>query len=170
MFRVLLTEALIFVGCLALFPTVLLVVFSQAETLSGALRILAKGFFSPNMGHGPMKVAALWVKVITPYLVVQAWRAHGWSRSGGAGKKWANLYFSVLGAAASVWFFLRIWEMLAFMHALGDLPSEVAAFLQMEGVNTALCALSAALSVYCFAVFLRAVGAPKNGEKGRTPP
>jgi hypothetical protein len=152
--RVLLTEAIILIGCLSLFPAVLVVVFSQTESVGGALQILAKGLFSSSIGHGPMTIAALWLKVIAPYLLIQTWRAYSWSRSGSTGRKWANLYFAFMGALASVWFFLQTWDMLTFMYGLGDLPAELAVFLRLEGTNTSLSVLCAGLSIYCFTVFL----------------
>ncbi len=77
------------------------------------------------------------------------------------GQKMANLYFALLLAAVSAWFFSKAWDLFYFMYALGDIPAELKQFVQLEGDSLLGCFLTLVLGIYCFSIFLN----PSKGTK-----
>ncbi|MBI5251182.1 MAG: hypothetical protein HY912_16965 [Desulfomonile tiedjei] len=162
--RILFRECIVLCISLALFPAAVILLLLHNDALSTGLAFLRRLLFA----GGSLSETALdlWVKVISPYLVIQAIRAFIWSQKSIVGRKWANLYFAALLAAISAWFFSKAWDLLYFMYALGDIPDELKQFFQLEGDNILAGALSLALSIYCFSTFLN----PRRGAKKKFDP
>jgi hypothetical protein len=102
---------------------------------------------------------ALCVKWVTPYLVLQAIRSFRWAQRSLTGRKWGNLYFSVLSASIAAWSFWGAWVFFYFMYRLGGIPRDLMQFFEVEYKDILLFVVFTILSVYCFAIFLN----PKKG-------
>jgi hypothetical protein len=153
MLQIIFREILILVLSLAVFPAAVVLLLAYNGFLNVGLTFLAHEMLLGGAGSGGTSIS-LWLKLLSPYLVVQVIRGFLWSQRSIAGRKWANLYFSVLATSASAWLAWEVWDLFYFMYALGDMPAELTQFFRLEAYNllTLLCCLF--LAVYCFAVFL----------------
>ena len=146
-------EILVLIFGLSLAPAVIVAVLIHEDALWQGYQF----FINRTLAGDPFPesgFAAIFLKWISPYLILQAIRAFIWSKQSLTGRKWANLYFAVLLAAMSVWFLYPVWDLFYFMFALGDLPAEFMQFLELESQNLALFGISLTLAIYCFTVFL----------------
>jgi hypothetical protein len=159
MWRILFRETIVLCVSLALFPTAVILLLIHNDALSSGLMFLRRQLLSGGTLSG--SALELWIKIISPYLVIQAIRGFMWSHRSIVGRKWANLYFSALLAATSAWFLWHSWDLFYFMYALGDIPAELKQFVQLERDNLLGGLLAMGLSIYCFTVFLN----PHKGAK-----
>lgn len=159
MLRRILLEIAILVVCLAVFPVLVLALLVYTDSLRAGLAFLGREAFLG--GWGPYSTSlSLWVKLFSPYLIVQAARAYSWGQHSLTGRRWAHIYFSVLAlliGGRSLW---RAWDMFYFMYALGDIPQELDQFMQLEVLNLGIASASLVLFAYCLAVAV-------NPDRGR---
>lgn len=153
MWRVIFREIIVLCLSLALFPAAVFLLLLHNDSLGSVLSVLRRLLFC---GGSIFESALdLWIKVVSPYLAIQAIRGYIWSKKSIVGKKWANLYFASLLAAISAWFLWKAWDLLYFMYALGDIPAELKQFFQLEGYDIAGGIFALALTIYCFTIFLK---------------
>jgi hypothetical protein len=163
MFRIILREILILVLSLAAaFSAAVVLLLARNDPLyMGWGDILAPEMFLGGIGPGGTSLT-LWVRLFSPYLVLQAIRGFLWSQRSLVGRRWANLYFSVLAASwagRSLW---RAWDLFYFMYALGDIPAELIQFLRLEATGLLTFVACAVIAIYCFGIFLD----PKRKPQG----
>ena len=148
MLRIVLREILIFVVCAAILPAVVFVLLLQTDSPERVarlfLRVVAGAGLSPLVDP-----FAIWMKVLAPYAVVQAIRAHLWSQRSVAGRRWASLYFLAILLVGAGLAFMDAWELLYLIYIVGDLPEGLGAFIELEIVNVAVFVVCIALAVYC---------------------
>jgi len=154
MLRIILREIFIFAGSLFIFPAAVVLLMVQSESLDVALRVLSRGLFLGELVGLTRSIFAVGVKLVTPYIVIQAVRAHLWSRRSLSGRRWANIYFFALLTGIGVWSLWNAADLFYFMYALGDMPAELAEFVRIEGVDLLVSLASFLLAVRCFKIFL----------------
>jgi hypothetical protein len=161
----LLREVSILFLCLALFPLVVLLALIYTDSLQLGMAYISRELFSDGVGLGKSTLS-LCVKWISPYLIVQAVRSFLWTQRSLTGRKWGNLYFSVLSALLAAWSFLGAWDFFYFMYELGGIPQDLIQFVELEYENIVLFMVFAVLSAYCFSIFLNPEKktAAKRGE------
>jgi len=157
--KIMVRELLVFVASVSILPMFALVVLSQQYSLNtmlaGALREMLAG--PTYSGHGP---AALWVRILTPYLLLQGIRAWYWSQKSIVGRRWAYLYFSLVFFGACLWWLSAAWDLFYFMYALGDIPGEIGQFLELEGSDLVMGFGALLLALYSVLIFLN----PSSGR------
>jgi len=154
MLRIVLREIFIFAGSLLIFPGAVLLVIVQSESWDVALNFLSRALFLGQMVGLARSFLALGVKLVTPYIVIQAVRAHFWSRKNLSARRWANIYFSAILTAVGAWSLWNAADLFLFMYALGDIPAELAEFIRIEGVDLLVSLACFALAIRCFRIFL----------------
>lgn len=159
MWRVILREIFVLFIALALFPTAVILLLLHNDSVHTGLVFLYRALISG--GSSPGSALDLWIKLFSPYLMIQAIRGFMWSRRSITGRKWANLYFALLLAGISAWFFSKAWDLFYFMYALGDMPAELKQFFELEGDSLLGSLLTLVLGIYCFSIFLN----PYKGTK-----
>jgi len=160
MFRIILREILVLILCLAVFPVAVILLLVHNDSLNVGLHIFARDMLSGGIGPGGTSIT-LWVKLLSPYVVLQAIRAFLWSHRSLVGRQWANLYFSLLAGFMAAWSLWGAWDMFYFMYALGDMPAEVIQFFRLEAANLLTSVGCVFLAVYCFNIFLDPRRKPK---------
>ena len=162
MFRIILREILILVLSLAVFPVaVVILLLAYKDPLGMGSAFLAHEMIAGGIGPGGTSLA-LWVKWFSPYMALQAIRGFLWSQRSLVGRRWANLYFSVLAASwagRSLW---GAWDLFYFMYALGDMPAELIQFFRLEATDLLTFLACALIAIYCFGIFLD----PKRKPQG----
>jgi hypothetical protein len=161
MFRIILREILVLVVSLAVFPATVILLLAYNDSLNVGLSFFAHEMIAGGIGPGGTSLT-LWVKLLSPYLVLQAIRSFLWSQRSLVGRRWANLYFSVLAASwagRSLW---GAWDLFYFMYALGDMPAELIQFLRLEATGLLTFVACAVIAIYCFGIFLD----PKRKPQG----
>ncbi len=153
MVRVLFREILILISCLALFPIATLVVLGFSGSLQEGLRALIGGMVVRAGGMDELYVPII-IRLFSPYLIVQAVRGYFWSQRSLIGRRWANLYFTVLLAAIGAKCAWEAWDLFYFMYALRDMPQEILQFLEMRGLSVAVLIACVILAVRSFLIFL----------------
>jgi len=162
MLRTVFREALILLGCLTIFPAVVILVLIHSGSLSTGMTYFAREIFAGDAGPGGISLS-LWFKFLSPYLVVQSLRAYWWAQGSLTGRRWANLFFFLLLSIIGGWSFLQALDLFYFMYALGDMPAELIQFLELEASNLMIALGSLFLAIHCFRVFLNPQRkAPKN--------
>lgn len=154
MLRIVLREIFIFVGSLFIFPAAVLLVIVQTESLDVALNFLSRALFLGQVVGLTQSLLALGVKLVTPYIVIQAVRAHFWSRRSLSARRWANIYFFAILTSVGAWSLWNAADLFLFMYALGDIPAELAEFIRIEGIDLLVSLAFFALAVRCFRIFL----------------
>lgn len=148
MLRIVIREILIFLVCAAILPAVVFVLLLQTDSPERIVRLLLR--VVGGTGLSPLvDPFAIWMKVLAPYAVVQAIRAHLWSQRSVAGRRWANLFFLILLLVGAGMAFVDAWEILYLIYIVGDLPEGLGAFLELEYVNVSVFVACTALAVYC---------------------
>ncbi|HMK35193.1 MAG TPA: hypothetical protein VK463_09020 [Desulfomonilaceae bacterium] len=144
-------ELLILFACLAVFPLIffLLLVYTDVRLIDV---LISRDLLTGGMGPGGTSFM-LWVNFLLPYLVVQAIRSFRWAQRSLAGRKWGNLYFSVLTVGLAAWSFYQAWDLLYFMYEMGDIPAELPQFFELEYHNLIVSILSIVLFVYFIRIF-----------------
>ncbi len=153
MFRIILREIFVLAVSLAVFPAVAVVLLVYTDSLGMGLSVFSHRLDLGLSGPGGIPME-LWLRIVAPYAIVQAVRAYKWAQRSGEGRKWANLYFFVILAllgARSLW---EAWDLWYFMYAMGDMPSEIAQFIELEAMNLIIVAISFSLGFYCLIVFV----------------
>jgi hypothetical protein len=161
MLRIIFREILILVLSLAVFPAAVILLLAYNDSLNMGLAFFAQEMAAGGIGPGGTSLT-LWVKLFSPYLVLQAIRGFLWSQRSLMGRRWANLYFSVLAASwagRSLW---GAWDLFYFMYALGDMPAELIQFFRLEAAGLLTFAACAIIAIYCFGIFLD----PKRKPRG----
>lgn len=162
MLRTIFREALILLGCLTIFPAIVVLVLIHSGSLNTGMTYFAREMFSGDTGPGGISLS-LWFKFLSPYLVIQSLRAYWWAQGSLTGRRWANLFFFILLSIIGGWSFVQALDLLYFMYALGDIPAELFQFLNLESSNLIIALGSLFLAVHCFRVFLNPRRkAPKN--------
>lgn len=158
MLRIILREVLIFVCCLAVFPAVMLAVLFQSDSPDAGMRLLARTVLTTQVISPAGTLVIIGIRLLTPYLLVQAIRAYFWSAISPRARRWANFYYMLLLGSVGAWTFWRAWDLFYFMYALGDMPAEIRQFLELEGKNVAIFVVCTVLAVHCLRVFLNPAG------------
>ncbi|MGO9568140.1 MAG: hypothetical protein ACLP5H_11415 [Desulfomonilaceae bacterium] len=168
MFRIIVREILILVLSLAVFPAAVILLLVYKDPLGMGPALLAQEMIAGEILFRGTPLT-LWVKLFSPYLVLQAIRGFLWSQRSLVGRRWANLYFSVLAATwagRSLW---GAWDLFYFMYALGDMPAQLGQFFRLEAINLLTFLACAFIAIYCFGIFLdprRRQQAPRGQTKG----
>jgi hypothetical protein len=146
-------EILVLIGSLAIFPAAVigLLILSDSSTAS---RVLFSREWLYGLSISGGAIPYLGLRIVTPYVVVQAIRAYLWSQRSLTGRKWANLYFSILLVFIGGWSAWNSWDLFYFMYALGDIPNELLQFVELEANHLIIAAASLGLAVYCFRIYL----------------
>ena len=161
MFRIILREIPVLVLSLAVFPTTVMLLLAYNDSLNVGLAFFQHEMIAGGIGPGGTSLT-LWVKLFSPYLVLQAIRGFLWSQRSLVGRRWANLYFSVLAASwagRSLW---GAWDLFYFMYALGDMPAELIQFFRLEATDLLIFVACTLVAIYCFGIFLD----PKRKPQG----
>jgi hypothetical protein len=166
MAKVIFRELLIFVGALSIFPVVVVFVLFYSDSWTLGRAFLSRELLSGGIGPGGTTVT-LWLRLVSPYLVIQSIRAYLWSQRSLKGKKWGNLYFALLMTGLGGWSLSQAWDLWYFMYALGDMPAELVQFVQLEASNLILGSGSLVLAVYCFRIFLDPTRQPQRRPNDR---
>ena len=168
MFKIVFREIAIFIASVSIFPGAILILFLRGEIGQTQLMLLARELMSVDMtGFWPLM--SLLMKIVAPYLIVQALRAYKWSQASITGLRYANLYYALLSMGAVIWFWSQSWDLLYFMHAMDDLPAEIPQFINMEASNLLIGGISLYLSIRCFRVYLYALEPVNHTKDRRTP-
>ncbi len=156
MLKIIFREIAIFIASVSIFPGAILILFLRGEIGQAQLAGLARELISVDIiGFWPL--ISLLIKVVAPYLVIQAMRAYKWSQASITGLRYANLYYTLLTMGAVIWFWSQSWDLLHFMHTMDDLPAEIPQFINMEASNLLIGGISLYLSIRCFKVYLYAL-------------
>lgn len=161
LFRIL-KELIIFLCCLSAYPGLLLLLLVFADPWRAGRFIMNDAMpavMVPAIGN---VFKLLWLKVLAPYALVQAIRAHLWSQRSIIGRKWANLYFAAMFGAGTVWSLSKFWDLFVFMAALGDIPAELRQLFEIEGHNLLIALVSAVLALHCLRTFLDPMRKPPH--------
>ena len=168
MFRIIFREILILVLSLAVFPVAVILLLAYKDPLG-----MGSAFLAQEMIAGGIR--SRWH---IPHVVGQiVFSVHGiandpgflWSQRSLVGRRWANLYFSVLAATwagRSLW---GAWDLFYFMYALGDMPAELGQFFRLEAIDLLTFVACAVIAIYCFGIFLdprRKQQAPRGQARG----
>jgi hypothetical protein len=153
MLLIIFREIVVLILSLAVFPAIVLVLLSYSDSVETGMALLSRKLFSGGIGPWGTSLE-LWFRLITPYGIVQSIRAFRWSQRNEVGRRWANLYFSlVLGLLGTH----AAWppaELFSLMYAMGDVPAELVQLVEIEGINLLIALFSFSLALYCFTVFL----------------
>ena len=166
MWRRILREVIILYLCLAIFPVAVILFVVYNDSLSAGMAILSRGLLFWGASHAGFPTGMI-VRLVTPYLVVQAIRGHRWSQRSLVGKRWVNLYFSLLLVTIAGWAFWTAWDLFYFMYALGDIPAELPQFFELEWSSFLIFVTASLLAVRCFAMFLEPVAKPPKASAPR---
>jgi hypothetical protein len=164
MFRIILREIVILILSLAVFPATVILLLVYNDPLNLGPVYFAQELLLGGMGAGGASLT-LWIKFLSPYLVLQAIRGLFWSQRSLAGRRWANLYFALLAATwagVSLW---RVWDLFYFMYELGDMPAQLIQLFQLEGTDMLIAVGCGILAAYCFSIFLD----PRRKQKRSNP-
>jgi len=156
-----LREIVILIGCLLIFPLVQIVLLTQTHSLRTALVLVAQELYLGFFIGTHERFLALCIKLISPYLIVQAIRAYRMAHRGVSGRRWTNLYFSAVATLVATWAFWSAWDMFYLMYALGDIPAELGQFVQLEWDKVLIFIVSSICALYSFYTFLN----PDSGEQ-----
>lgn len=164
MVRLLFREILILFSCLALFPIAIVVVFALSGSLQEGLRALIGGMVVRAGGLEDL-YAPIIARLLAPYLIVQAVRGYFWAQRSVVGRRWANLYFTLLLAAVGAKCGWDAWDLFYFMYALGDMPQEILQFLELRGLSVAVLVACVILAVRSFLIFLNPYGGMRSRKR-----
>jgi hypothetical protein len=54
------------------------------------------------------------------------------------------------------------WDLFHFMYAMGDMPAEIAQFVELDAVNLVVILISFSLGFYCLHVFMTGGRKPRS--------
>ncbi|MDQ1238705.1 MAG: hypothetical protein QG577_890 [Thermodesulfobacteriota bacterium] len=148
MLKTVFREIAIFLLSITLLPVLTIAVLTQQHTYSGVLSIGLREV-SLGISYSEQGVARLLIRLLTPYALIQAVRAYNWSQRSLDGRRWAHAYYASVLFLVGTWSLWIAWDLFHFMHALGDIPGELAQFAELEGANVILGLGSYILSWYC---------------------
>jgi hypothetical protein len=151
--KIILREIAIWILSVAVLPVAVILYLIHTNSLSFGLVVISRDMFSGGSGLAASPLS-LWVKLFSPYLLVQSVRAFFWSRRSLTGTKWANLYFALLLACVAGWSLWEAWDLFYLMYALGDIPGELVQFLRLEVYNLIVFVAAVFLTIHCFRTFL----------------
>jgi ABC-type Fe3+-siderophore transport system permease subunit len=155
MWGIILREIMVFLGGLSVFVGVLVLGLAQGDSFNSAIKLLYRGVLSEALLRKLATDPVVWVKVLSPYLVIQVLRAYRWSQRSVTGRRWANVYFVVLLtglAARSLW---SMWDLFSFMYAMGDIPGELGQFFSLERGSILIVVACSAIAAHCLRIVLR---------------
>ncbi|MEW6530473.1 MAG: hypothetical protein AB1473_06540 [Thermodesulfobacteriota bacterium] len=164
MIRKIFRELAIFLACMALLPAFVFVTLLQRGILDEGLRAIGKALAGGGWSLD-VSIIGILARWVAPYLIVQCIRAYVWSKTSPRARSLANLYYSVILASLAAWCFWKAWDVFYYMYALGDIPGQIAQFVEIEYQDLLLFVVTTILSIYCFAIFLDP--RPKRNLKDR---
>jgi hypothetical protein len=153
MLRKILWEICVLLFSLSLVPAVIIAVLIRENAFWQGFQF----FLNRTLIGDPFpesSYAIVLFKWFSPYLIIQAIRAFFWSKTSSEGKRWANLYYSMVLGLISLWFLCDAMDTFYFMYALGDIPSEFLQFIRLEFKNLLIFIGSLVFSIYCFMIFI----------------
>ncbi|MDQ7782064.1 MAG: hypothetical protein RDU20_04245 [Desulfomonilaceae bacterium] len=153
MLRIIIREIIVLALSLAVFPAVAIVLLYYTDSLGAGLSVFSHRLDLGRTGPAGIPME-LWIRIVAPYAIVQAVRAYGWARRSETGRKWANLYFAMILALLGARSLSEAWDLFYFMHAMGDMPGELAQFVQLEAVNLVIAVVAFSLGLHCLYVFV----------------
>ena len=153
MFRIFLREILIFILALAVFPVAIIIVVLYKDPLGLGSALLPSEIFMAGMVRSETSFG-VWATLLSPYMVLQTIRGFLWSQRSLVGRRWANLYFSVLAAAWAARSMWGAWDLFYFMYTLGDIPAELRQFFRLEAIDLLTAVACAVIAIYCFSIFI----------------
>lgn len=165
MAKIILRELIVFVLSVAVLPVAAVLYLFHTNSLSFGLVVLSREILSGGIGlvGGPL---SLWVKLLSPYLLVQSIRAFFWSRRSVTGTRWANIYFAVLLTCVAGWSLWEAWDLFYMMYALGDIPGELGQFFELEVNNLIIFVGAVFLTIHCIRTSLHPKrNLPRRNEK-----
>lgn len=160
---IIIREIIVFTCCLLILPLVLIILVLQGDSSGVSQFFLSREMLAGGCGPGGTSLI-LWMKLVLPYLGVQAVRGYLWAKRSSIGRKWVNLYFTFLLASIGGWSFLQAWDLFYFMYALDDIPAEIPQFFELEGHNVIIAVASFVSAAYCFRIFVD----PTSSESSQT--
>ena len=134
MIKIFLREFLIFALSISIFPATFLLLILRGDIDRYGLMMISRELLSTGSSLVE-SILLLAARVLTPYALIQAFRAFQWSKTGKRAKRWAYLYFSALSGIVAAWFISESWNLFYFMFQLGDIPGELLQFLKLEYSN-----------------------------------
>jgi hypothetical protein len=152
---------------MSLLPAFVFVTLLQRGILDEGLRAIGKALAGGGLSLD-ISIIGILARWIAPYIIVQCIRAYVWSKTSLRARSLANLYYSVILASLAAWSFWKAWDVFYYMYALGDIPGQIAQFVEIECQNLLVFLVTTILSIYCFAIFLdpRPRRTPKSPSKG----
>jgi hypothetical protein len=159
MIRIIVREIAILVLSTSIFPLAFLFLLLRGDISEYGLKLIYQELVSA--GTSSVESALLLLsRVLAPYLVVQAFRAYWWSKTGAFAKRWASLYFALLGCVAALWFAGESFDLFYFMFELGDIPGELGQFFRLEYAHL----LGALVGFYIFGRYFSLFLAPHKDK------
>lgn len=146
-------EIVIFLVCITFFPLLTLFVLGQHHSYPALLGMALREVFL-GLGYSEHGVVTLLLRLLTPYALLQAVRAYGWSQASLVGRRWAHAYYATILFIMGTWFVWTAWDLFRFMHALGDIPGELVQFVELEGPSLIVGIGSYILCLYCLRTVL----------------
>jgi hypothetical protein len=160
MMGIIIREIAILALSISIFPLAFLFLLLRGDISGYGFKLIYQELI--NSGTSSVESALLLLsRVLAPYLVVQAFRAYQWSKTGKFAKRWASLYFAFLGCVAALWFAGESFDLFYFMFQLGDIPGELGQFFQLEYAHL----LGALVGFYIFGRYFKLFLAPKKAHK-----
>ncbi len=171
MLRIILREISVLAVSLAVFPAIAVVLLLYTDSLGTGLSVFSHKVDLGRSGPAGLPLE-LWIRLVAPYVVVQAIRAYRWAQRSEMGRRLANVYFFVILMLLGARSLLEAWDLFYFMYAMGDMPAEIVQFAELEYVNLVIALISFSLGFYCLSVFVTGgkKSQPDSGEQGYVAP
>jgi len=148
MLKIVVREILIFLVCITVFPLLTLSLLGQHHSYSALLGMALREVFL-GLGYSEHGFVTQLMRLVTPYALLQAVRAYGWSQASLVGRRWAHAYYATILFIMGTWLVLTAWDLFRFMYALGDIPAELVQFVELEGLGLIIGIGSYILCLYC---------------------
>jgi len=152
MLRIISREIIVLAISLAVVPAMAVVLLLYTDSLGAGLSVFSHKLDLGRAGPGGIPLE-LWMRLVAPYVIVQAIRAYRWAQRSETGRRWANLYFFVVLTMLGARSLFEAWDLFYFMYAMGDMPSEITQFVELDAVNLGILLISFSLGFYCLHVF-----------------
>jgi len=146
-------EIIVLAVSLAVFPAVAAVLLYCTSSLGAGLAVFSHRLDLGTSGPGGIPLE-LWIRLVAPYVIVQAIRGYRWAQRSEIGRRLANLYYFVILTLLGARSLFEAWDLFYFMYAMGDMPAEIAQFVELDAVNLAIVLISFSLGFYCLHVFV----------------
>ncbi|MGC8660621.1 MAG: hypothetical protein ACP5U1_16255 [Desulfomonilaceae bacterium] len=134
MIKIIIREIAVLALSFSIFPLAFLLLVFRGDISEYGASLIYRELV--NAGSSSLASAlALLGRLLTPYVVIQGIRAYSWSKTGVEAKRWASLYFALVGGGAGTWFAVKSLDLFYFMYELGDIPGELGQFVHLEFLN-----------------------------------